>query len=383
MLKLIALLLTSTMTVMAGATISPALPQMQEFFKAEPNSEFWVKLLLTLPGLFTGLAAPFAGAIIDRFGRKPLLIAAVTLYGIAGGSGCLLSSLTGLLIGRAFLGLSVAGIMTTCIALIADYYHGPQRNQVMGTQASFMGFGGVVFLLLGGFLAGISWRGPFFIYLSAFAILPLVIFCLNEPEIAVEKPIDVAEDANNKLPVATIAFIYGLTFLTMVVFYMIPVQLPFYLRNFEVSSTQTGIAIATSTLASATISLFYKQIKARLSFQWILICLYPLIGLGYISIAVANSYPFVLLSLIVAGSGLGLLLPNMNVWLNAISPVASRGKVLGGLTTAMFLGQFFSPVIVQPIAQQIKLGATFGVGGAVMLIVAAVIWGGSFLRAAR
>ncbi|MBD3561179.1 MFS transporter, partial [Planktothrix sp. FACHB-1355] len=46
MLKLITLLIASTMTVMAGATISPALPQMQEFFNNEPNSEFWVKLLL-------------------------------------------------------------------------------------------------------------------------------------------------------------------------------------------------------------------------------------------------------------------------------------------------------------------------------------------------
>ncbi|HEY9725949.1 MAG TPA: hypothetical protein V6D50_05815 [Chroococcales cyanobacterium] len=31
------------MTVMAGATIAPALPQIQQFFRAEPNSEFWVK----------------------------------------------------------------------------------------------------------------------------------------------------------------------------------------------------------------------------------------------------------------------------------------------------------------------------------------------------
>jgi len=67
MLKLITLLFTSSMTVMAGATISPALPQIQQFFQNEPNSEFWVKLMLTLPGLFTAIGAPFAGIIIDRF----------------------------------------------------------------------------------------------------------------------------------------------------------------------------------------------------------------------------------------------------------------------------------------------------------------------------
>jgi MFS family permease len=381
MLKLITLLFTSSMTVMAGATISPALPQIQQFFQNEPNSEFWVKLMLTLPGLFTAIGAPFAGIIIDRFGRKPLLTGAIILYGLAGGSGCILSSLTGLLIGRAFLGLAVGAIMTTSIALIADYYQGPKRNQVMGIQAAFMGYGGVVFLTLGGFLADISWRVPFSIYLSAFAFLPLVIFCLTEPQVEAQQNSVLLEEANAKLPVGTIALIYALTFLTMVVFYMIPVQLPFYLKSFgQVSNTQTGLAIAASTLASAIVSMRYGKIKTHLSFTGVLICLYVLLGLGYVTISWAASYPFVLLGLVIAGSGLGLLLPNMNVWLNAKTPIASRGRVLGGLTTCMFLGQFCSPIVSQPIAQKIGLGVTYGVAGVAMWVLAIVLVGASVKR---
>ncbi|MDP8965906.1 MAG: MFS transporter [Cyanobacteriota bacterium] len=381
MLKLITLLLTSSMTVMAGATISPALPQIQQFFQNEPNSEFWVKLMLTLPGLFTAIGAPFAGIIIDRFGRKPLLTGAIILYGLAGGSGCILSSLTGLLIGRAFLGLAVGAIMTTSIALIADYYQGPKRNQVMGIQAAFMGYGGVVFLTLGGFLADISWRVPFSIYLSAFAILPLVIFCLTEPQVEAQQNSVLLEEANAKLPVGTIALIYALTFLTMVVFYMIPVQLPFYLKSLgQMSNAQTGLAIAASTLASAIVSMRYGKIKTHLSFTGVLICLYLLLGLGYVTISWAASYPFVLLGLVIAGSGLGLLLPNMNVWLNAKTPITSRGRVLGGLTTCMFLGQFCSPIVSQPIAQKIGLGVTYGVAGVAMWVLAILLVGASVKR---
>ena len=381
MLKLITLLFTSSMTVMAGATISPALPQIQQFFQNEPNSEFWVKLLLTLPALFTAIGAPFAGMIIDRFGRKPLLIGAVTLYGLAGGSGCVLSSLTGLLIGRAFLGLAVGAIMTTSIALIADYYQGPKRNQIMGTQAAFMGYGGVVFLTLGGFLADIGWRIPFLIYLSAFAILPLVIFCLTEPNVESDRNSILAEDVEAKLPIGTIALIYTLTFLTMVAFYMIPVQLPFYLKSLgQVSNAQTGIAIAASTLASAIVSMRYGSIKTHLSFPGVLICLYLLMGLGYVTISLAKSYPVVVMGLIFAGSGLGLLLPNMNVWLNAKTPIASRGRVLGGLTTCMFLGQFCSPIVSQPIAQQLGLGVTYGVTGFALWTLAILLVGASVKR---
>lgn len=381
MLKLITLLLTSSMTVMAGATIAPALPQIQQFFRAEPNSEFWVKLMLTLPGLFTAIGSPFAGMIIDRFGRKPLLTAAVILYGIAGSSGLVLNSVTGLLIGRAFLGLAVGAIMTTSIALIADYYLGPKRNQIMGIQAAFMGYGGVVFLTLGGFLADISWRVPFSIYLLAFVVSPLVIFCLTEPKVELEQTSDLVEDSDARLPIGIISFIYALTFVTMVVFYMIPVQLPFYLKTLgQAGGTQAGIAIAASTLASAVISMRYGSIKTRLSFTGVLIVLYLLLGLGYVTIFLAKNYALVILGLIIAGLGLGLLLPNMNVWLNAKTPPAARGRVLGGLTTSMFLGQFCSPIFSQPIAQKIGLGMTYGIAGIMMLALAILLIGASVKR---
>jgi MFS family permease len=81
------LLCISTLTVMAGATIAPSLPSMQEFFKAIPNADYVVRLALTLPALFIALGAPIVGILIDRVGRKPILLAALALYGIAGCSG--------------------------------------------------------------------------------------------------------------------------------------------------------------------------------------------------------------------------------------------------------------------------------------------------------
>ena len=147
------LLLVSTLTVMAGATIAPSLPAMQEHFRDVNNAALWVRLVLTLPALFIVAGSLIAGVVVDRFGRKPLLLAAAALYGMAGTSGYVLDSLFHILIGRAFLGLAVAGIMVTATTLIADYYSGPARAAFLGLQAAFMGLGGVVFLSLGGFLA--------------------------------------------------------------------------------------------------------------------------------------------------------------------------------------------------------------------------------------
>ena len=62
----LALLAASSLTVMAGATMSPSLPAMQSHFHDVPDVAYWVKLLLTLPALFIALFAPVAGWVAAR-----------------------------------------------------------------------------------------------------------------------------------------------------------------------------------------------------------------------------------------------------------------------------------------------------------------------------
>jgi MFS family permease len=255
---------------MAGATIAPALPAMQVYFTTGPGSEsatpipgvdYLVRLALTLPALLIALGAPVVGIIIDRLGRKPLLLIALLLYGLAGSSGFVLSSLQLILVGRAILGTRVAGIMVTATTLIADYYSGSARAQFLGLQAAFMGLGGVLFLSLGGLLADLNWRFPFLIYLMAWVLLPCALAFLPEPERYQSTPIPPGGVAPvpEPLPIELIALTYGIAVVTQTVFYLIPVQLPFYLKQLvQANAAQSGLAIALSTLFSAISALFFS-----------------------------------------------------------------------------------------------------------------------------
>lgn len=366
------LLLSSSLTVMAGATIAPSLPAMREFFAATPNADYWVRLILTVPALFIAIGAPFVGTLIDRFGRKRLLALAVLLYGLAGTSGAVLNDLGAILVGRVLLGLSVAGIMTTATALIADYYVGPVRAQFLGFQAAFMGLGGVVFLSLGGFLADVNWRMPFLIYLLALLILPLVVLVLPEPHRLTEGQ-GPGEVATDRFPWQIAGLTYAAALLSQIVFYLIPVQLPFYLKQLaNTSASQSGLAIALATLFSAASAIAYKQIKARLSFMGIYTIAFLLMAVGYLIISLAPTYGMVLVGLAIAGTGLGLLTPNMNVCLTSVAPASQRGRVLGGLTTAFFLGQFMSPILSQPLSGAVGLDATYRLAGGLMLVMGAI-----------
>jgi MFS family permease len=367
------LMLISTLTVMSGATIAPSLPSMREYFAAVPNADYLVRLALTLPALFIALGAPLVGIIIDRLGRKPLLLVALCLYGIAGSSGFLLNDLTGLLVGRAFLGVSVAAIMTIATTLIADYYTGATRSQFLGLQAGFMGLGGVLFLTFGGFLADINWRLPFLIYLLALILLPLAWFSLPEPPRSQNNAAGVPIAPPQQFPLPIVALTYGIAVISQIVFYFIPVQLPFYLTQVaNTTAAQEGFAIALLSLFSAASSILYRRLKSRLSFTAIYGITFVNMAIGYAIISATGNYLWVLVGLAIAGAGLGLLMPNMNLCLTSVTPDALRGRIISGITTAFFLGQFLSPFVSQPLSRSVGLGGAYGWAAGLMAVLTVI-----------
>lgn len=66
-------------------------------------------------------------------------------------------------------------------------------------------------------------------------------------------------------------------------------------------------------------------------------------------IVLTSNFWLILTRTLIAGFGAGFLTPNGNLWIIQITRPEARGKAISGLTTAVFLGQFFSPVLLQPI----------------------------------
>ncbi len=367
------LLLASSLTVMAGATVSPALPAMKQHFEtaiADPDLRTTlVKLVITLPALFIVIGSPIAGIIVDRFGRKSLLLISAILYGLAGSSGLYLENLTAILAGRALLGLAVSGVMVSATTLIADYYTGPARAAFMGLQAGSMGLGGVLFLTLGGALAQQNWHFPFGIYLFAWLIVPMVMQFILEPN-RETSAVQSLEATNQSTPIGVLAIIYGLTTLSQIAFYLIPVQLPFFLDGLvKAAPSQSGMAIALSTLFSAAASLTYGKLKQRMEFVAFLPIIFGCMGIGYLLIGQSSNWAQALVGLAISGMGLGILMPNMTVWLSSAVADSGRGKALGWLSTSMFLGQFLSPIVTQPLTKSFGLGGTYGLTGGILTIV--------------
>jgi MFS family permease len=70
-----------------------------------------------------------------------------------------------------------------------------------------------------------------------------------------------------------------------------------------------------------------------------------------------------MLAMTLCGAGFGLLMPNNSVWLAELAPEYARGRLLGGMTTCNFFGQFLSPLVFQPVIAFSGLYGILGVFG--------------------
>src|SRR5689334_12107155 len=70
--------------IMAIISLAPAVPSILWHFQDAPQAPTLVPLLVTAPGIMVALLSPVAGWAADRFGRRPLIIAATFLYGVLG-----------------------------------------------------------------------------------------------------------------------------------------------------------------------------------------------------------------------------------------------------------------------------------------------------------
>ena len=376
-LALACIVLASSLTIFAGAMVGPALPLIADQFAAHRFATLYVPLVLTIPGLVIALTASFAGVVADRCGRTRLLAAGLVLYAVAGMSGLILESLEAIIVGRMFLGLAVACIMTGATALIVDYWQDGARVRAFGIQAAAVGFGGVAFPLFAGVLAQSGWRAPFAGYLVALPLIVVASLTLKDVPRAETR----SAGTSARFPIAFALVIFVLAAVCMMAMYAIPLRIPFLLRKLGYDSPLLHAAsLALPSFVAAIASLSAWRLQSRMSAPGIVAVTFGAITLGYLVVASTESLAAILLGLAISGIGFGLNTPNLMSWLQQGVPAAMRGRAAGGYTTAVFLGQFLATFLFALLARATNFAGTFAAvaaGSATVALIALLTFAGS------
>ncbi|WP_299456109.1 MFS transporter [uncultured Microscilla sp.] len=376
------LLVGGTLVSMGDAVVMPLQPAIAKNFAEVPNVKLLVNYVLVFNALFIAIGATIVGLLIERFSKKKLLIAAFALYGVAGTSGLYLNNIYLLILSRAFIGLSIAGIMTILFTFVADYFEGEARSRFMGFINGFSLWASVAFLYVVAPLAAKSWHHPFAMYGVAFLLIPLAIISLqdkkpisnpapNEPTVAsTTKPNDAPLPTS--YPKALVILVYAISFVAVTLVSLTFIKLPdIIVARFstDIYYIVTGFAVFLASGAASSMFL-YTPIKQRLHYQLIYALVFIVIGSGFIIINQANTYPVFLIGVGLAGLGYGLNGTNTSLWIMSLVPLPLVGRFMGIFTSLLFFAIFVSPNITSVALKFMDVSTAFLVYGIIMLVLA-------------
>lgn len=159
--KIIAVVIVCEFLICLGMSlIFPVMP----FIKNEYHfSAFDMGVMSSLFAFVQFIGSPIVGRISDRIGRKPMLVWGLLIFSLAEFVFALAQHLWLFDVSRAVDGLSAAMFVPTSMALAADLTSVKDRAKVIGwLSASFSG-GLILGPGLGGILANISYKFPFWV----------------------------------------------------------------------------------------------------------------------------------------------------------------------------------------------------------------------------
>ena len=356
-----AVIASGALVILSTVLLSPGLDQLIKHLEEQGDSfaspETLGKVLVTTPAAVVAVMAFFGGWLLDRVGRRPVLLAGLAIFGVAGAAGGLLSSPVPLLISRVFVGVGLAGILLSSTTLIGDYYDGRERRTMLGWQLAFLSTSSVVMLFLAAYLVqNYSWRHPFAIFATSLLLLPWAWKTVHEP--TEEQKESQCEDAEKEqpacedggLPWHQIALIYGGSFLALAIFHIATTQIPGYLDELGYGSPYASAGvIAMMSAVAVPSSLLFDRVRDKLSPRSLLLIVFGVGAAGFLIAGVKQHIATLLVGLFVFSLPYGLRTPSFNDWMLNVAPPKYRGRLMGGMTAATFAGIFCSPLISNPL----------------------------------
>lgn len=343
---------TTWLSVIATAVVGPVLPRISEHFHDDAHVAVMVSFVATLPGLFVALLAAPAGILADRVGHRRLLLAGVSLYGFLGTAPLWLNSLGSIVTSRAGVGIMEAVILTCSNALIADYFQGDEREKWLAYETGTATIVAIIMVSIGGALGESSWRYPFFMYALGFILVPLVVAFTWEPRTtsgsAVERESSHGQnehDEGEEFHWNKLLWICAITVFASTAFFVVMVQLGFLLTQRGYASPRLiGMGAAISALAFPVGAVIFRVLRVPVAAK--LALSFAFSAAGFYIVALSHTYSVTILGATVNGLGCGMVLPTLITWALSTLPPTVRGRGTGAWQTAMFLGQFISPLII-------------------------------------
>lgn len=144
------------LVVSAVPALNVALPDVAQDTGATLTEIQWIVDAYAL--VFAGLLLP-AGAVGDRYGRKPVLVTGLVIFGLAALAASSVSDPDLLIAFRGVMGIGAALVMPTTLSIITTSFAADQRGKAVGAWVGVAGAGAILGLIGSGLLLE-AWSWP-------------------------------------------------------------------------------------------------------------------------------------------------------------------------------------------------------------------------------
>lgn len=353
------IIVTGFLPILAIVSMFPAVGAMiGHFAPTNPSAGTLVPSMVTAPGLAIAIIALFAGVLVDKYGRRKLLLASTFSYGLIGVIPFFLEDLDQIYASRLLLGVSEAAILTTVNTLIADYWDEGGRRRWLTLQGMVGPALSSVMIFFAGSLAAWRWNGIFLLYLVAIPLSLVMVRYLFEPEsdATVRRNLGMDEPGvgGEGFPWAVMLGIGALTLFTSLVYYVFIVNGSLVWQELGIADPESigQITALPSLFILAGAAIFWLLGRKGVGARWQLAVMLGFLGTGLALMGLASNWQGMIAGMVLQQTGAGMAVPVLIAWAQNQLPYQHRGRGMGLWTATFFFGQFASPLILSAIKGQ-------------------------------
>ncbi|MFP7279072.1 MFS transporter [Exiguobacterium indicum] len=293
------------------------------------------------------ILSPLAGRAVDKYGRKPMIIIGLFIFSMSELLFGLGQSVEVLFASRILGGVSAAFIMPAVTAFIADITTNETRPKALGYMSAAISTGFIIGPGIGGFLADLGSRTPFF-FAATFGLTAMVlsVFTLKEPERHYETTTVKQQTGFRKV----FSPLYFIAFLVLLIssFGLASFESLFALfvdRKFGFTAKDIALAISLGAIVGVIVQVGLFDRLTRW-FGEIRLIRYSLIGstLLVVLMTVVTNYLSIILVTMVVFVGFDLMRPAVTTYLSKIA--GNEQGFVGGMNS-MFtsIGNILGPIV--------------------------------------
>lgn len=371
------IVLTGFLPIVAIVSMFPAVPAMIAHFSNDPTAPTKVPAMVSAPGLTVAIIALFAGLLVDKFGRRRLLLWSTGLYGFVGMAPMVLGDLDQIYASRLLLGVAEAAILTTVNTLIGDYWDEKGRYRWLSMQGIVGPFFGSAVIFTSGYLAAMSWNAVFAIYGVGFVCFFAMLAFIYEPENdeTARKMLGIGAEASTPFPWKGVALFGLVTLFGGALYYVFIINGGIVWQELGVSDPKEIGRLTTIPSMFVILGALIFWTTGRLGARTQLTIFLLLLGSGLAVIGSASDWKGMVAGMALQQTGAGMAVPTLIAWAQGYLPFEHRGRGMGVWTSAFFLGQFVSPLLVSMARTYSgSMQGAFLIAGGLGIVIAVVTW---------